>query len=265
MSQKTLFDIDCEQMDLYFAHEIEKISPMAKSELPKDVSFKMFRGGGKFRSSSTSRLGFLAKLYILWKALNKRWWIVIEDEQSGITPGQFMELRKAYKKRDYGPEQASVLKSSGSLVLANKELGDTLTYLNRLSASGAYNYLMKDKNAPKSKTAEDNKERVYVARFLGNYEANKKGIASSAGLLMPELYVLLTLFDGKDVPTSSIYKEKFKRAYQSSPNKIKMAFSTLQARGLVVKTGVIRGATLQITSSGKALLNDILEKFVLNC
>lgn len=262
---KTLFDIDCEPLDLYFSHEMEKISPTAKAELPRDVAFKMFRGGGKFRTNSTSRLGFLAKLYILWKALNKRWWIFIEDEENGMTTGQFLELRKAYKKKDYSPDQANVLKSSGTMVLASKELGDTLTYLNRLSASGSYNYVMKGKNTPKNKTAEDAGQRAYIVKFIGNYEANKKNIISAGGLTMPEFYVLLTIFDGKDVLMSFISKEKFKRAYQSSTSKIKTAFGTLQARGLVVKTGVSRGATLQITSSGKELLNGILENFVLNC
>jgi hypothetical protein len=264
MPNKTLFDIDCEALDLFFSHEIEKISPTAKSELPKDVSFKLFRGGGKFNTKSTSKLGFIAKLYILWKALTKRWWILIEDEENGITPGQFMDLRKAYKKRDYSPEQAAVLKSTGTIVLASTELAHTMTYLNRLSASGAYNYIMKGKNAPKSKTTEDDKERVQIAKFLAHYEGQKKNIVSSAGLAIPELYVLLTLFEGKDVPTSLISKEKFRRAYQSSPNKIKMAFSTLQTRGLAAKTGVIRGATLQITSSGKELLNTVFEKYILN-
>lgn len=262
---KTLFDLDCEPLDLYFSHEMGKISITAKADLPKDVAFKMFRGGGMFRTQSTSRLGFLAKLYILWKALNKRWWILIEDEDNGMTPGQFIEARKALKKKDYSIEQAAVLKSTGTLVLASKELGDTLTYLNKLSASGAYNYVMKAKNAPKNKTAQDVSERAFIAKFLANYEAQKKSIISSAGLVMPEFYVLMTVFEGKDTQMSYISKDKFQRAYQSSTSKIKTAFGTLQARGLVAKTGVSRGATLQITSSGKELLNGIMDKFVLNC
>jgi len=265
MPNKTLFDISCENLDLYFAHEIEKISPTAKSELPKDVAFKLFRGGGKFNTKSTSKLGFIAKLYILWKCLNKRWWIVIEDEVNGMTPGQFMEARKALKNRDYSPEQAAVLKSTGTLVLASPELGQTMTYLNRLSVSGSYNYLIKCKNAPKNKITEDDKERVYVVRFLANYDSKKKSIVSETGLTIPEFYVLMALFDGKDVPSSWIYKEKFKRAYQSTPSKIKLAFRTLQARGYITKTGVIRGATLQITGSGKDILSSILDKYILNC
>ena len=265
MPNKTLFDIDCEPLDLYFVHEMENISMSAKYDLPKDVAFKMFRGGGKFRTNSTSRLSFLAKLYILWKALNKRWWIVIEDEGNGLSTGQFLELRKAHKKKDYSPDQANVLKSSGSLVLSSKELGDTLTYLNKLSASGAYNYVMKAKNAPKSKPGEDSQQRTELAKFLANFCSQQKKMVIGAGLTVPEFYVLLTLFDGKDTPGSFIYKEKFSRAYQSSQSKIKLAFGTLQARGLISRTGQTRSATMQITSSGKELLNGMFEKYVINC
>lgn len=265
MASKTLFDLDCEPLDLLFVHEMEKISPTAKADLPKDVAFKLFRGGGKLNTKSTSRLGFLAKLYILWKCLNKRWWILIEDEENGISSGQFMELKKAQKKRESGMDESAVLKSTGTLVLASKELGDTMTYLNRISAGGPYNYLMKGKNPPKSKTTEDAKERSYIAKFLSNYEAQKKNIISTAGLVMPEFYVLMTVFEGKEVPMSFISRDKFKRAYQSSTSKIKLAFRTLQAKGFVVKSGTTKGATLQITSSGKELLNAVLEKFVLNC
>lgn len=262
---KTLFDIDCESLDLYFAHEIEKISSTAKAELPRDVAFKMFRGGGKFRTNSTSRLGFLAKLYILWKALNKRWWIFIEDEENGMTTGQFLELRKAYKKKEYSVEQAAVLKSTGTMVLASNELGDNMTYLNRLSASGAYNYVMKGKNAPKSRLAEDTRQRAEVVKFLANFCSQQKRMVLDSGLTVPEFYVLMTLFDGKDLPGKFIYKEKFSRAYQSSQSKVKLAFRTLHARKLISRTGQTRDATLQITSYGKELLNGMLEKYVLNC
>lgn len=265
MPDKTIFDISCENLDLYFVEEMEKISPTAKSELPKDIAFKMYRGGWKLNTNSTSKLGFLAKLYILWKCLNKRWWIVIEDEDRGMTPGQFMELRKAYKKSDYGIDKAQALKFSGGLVLAAKELSDTLTYKNRLSASGAYNYLMRGKNLPKNRTEESGKERAYIVKFLANYDAQKKNIVNNFSLTIPELYVLLALYDGKEVPSSSIYKERFKRAYQSSASKIKLAFRTLQARGYIVKYGVIRGARLQITATGKEVLNTVLDRYILNC
>jgi hypothetical protein len=262
---KTRFEISCENFDLFFDHEMGKISPSAKAELPKDVGFKLFRGGGKLNTKSTSKLPLVAKLYILWKCLNKRFWIMVEDDDEGMSTGQFMELRKAYKKKDYSIDQVNVLKSYGEFVLSSGELADSMTYLNRLSGSGAYNYALKGKNSVKNRVTEDFKERAYLARFLTNYDSQKKNIISSTGLTVPEFYVLLSLYEGKEVPTSHLSKEKFKRAYQSTPSKIKLAFGTLQSKGLVVKNGVIKGATLQITSSGKELLNSMFEKYILNC
>lgn len=263
--QKTLFDIDCEALDIFFDHEMGKISSTAKAELPRDVAFKLFRGGGKLNTKSTSKLGFIAKLYVLWKALNKRWWIVIEDEERGMTPGQFMELRKAYRKRDYGLDQARALMASGSLVLANKELGNACSYLNQLSVSPAYNYLVKAKNTPTNKVDKSEQELAYIAKFITFYEGQKKNLVANMGLVMPEFYVLLCLYDGNEVSGNQIYQSRFKRAYQSSPGKIRLAFSTLQSRGFIIKHGRTRGATLQITASGKETIRQCLIKYAVNC
>lgn len=264
MPLKTRFDISCEALDLYFFDQLPHLTPEAKDGLPRDVLFKIFRKGGDVNTKSTSRLSFMAKLFVLLRALNKRWWVVVEDENRGMTPGQFMDLRKASKKRDYTVEQAGNIVITGTMVLAGKELADTLSYLNHLNGSGAYNYLLKAKNSPTNRPTEWNKERAWVANFLSHYDGQKKSIVAQYGITIPEFYVLLTLFDGKDVLCSVIYKEKFKRAYQSTPSKIKLAFRTLQIRGFVIKTGVIRGATLRITPLGKDILNGIFDKYVLN-
>jgi hypothetical protein len=264
MPNKTIFDIDCQELDLFFAHEIEKISPTAKEDIPRDIAFKLFRGGGKFNTKSTSRLGFLAKLYILWKCLKKRWWIVIEDEDNGMTPGQFIELRKAYKKRDYGSEQAQTLVSSGSLIMADKELCATFAYLNRLSVSPAYNYLIKGKNKTSSPTAEWGNQMKYICSVFARYEANKKSWVSGIGVSIPEWLVLLYLYPGKEVVGSPIYKEFYKRAYQSSPTKLRRCFGVLQSKGLVQKTGEGKGARLSITALGIDTVNRILTKFAIN-
>lgn len=261
---KTRFDISSENLDLYFADQIPHLTPESKDGLPRDIIFKLFRKGGEFNSTSTSKLGFLAKLYVLWRALNKRWWIVIEDEDRGLTPGQFMDLRKASKKRDYGVEQAQTLVMSGTLVLASKELGDTLTFLNSLSSSPAYNYLVKTKNSTKNEVTESNKNDIYVARFLVNYEGRKKDIVAQTGLSMPELYVLMALYHGGEVSGATLYNQVYKRAYQSSPAKIKLAFGTLQRRKYINKYGITRGAKLQITPTGKSVMRGIMDKYLLN-
>lgn len=262
---KTIFDIDCEPLDFFFSYEIEKISPQSKSDLPRDVSFKLFRGGGKFNTASTSKLGFLAKLYILWKALRKRWWILIEDEENGLTPGQFMELRKAYKKRDYGMDRANVLISSGSLVLASKELGECMSYLNLLSVSPAYKYLIKGKNKESNPAEEWNRQMEYVVKFISFYEANKKSWVAATGVSIPEWLVLTYLYHRRETNGSPIYKDYYRRAYQSSPTKLRRCFSVLQHKGLIQKTGQSSAAKMSITPLGKDTVNTILTKYALNC
>lgn len=263
--EKTRFDIDCENFDLFFANQMPHIVPEAKEGLPKDVRFKLFRKGGEFQSKSTSRLGFLAKLFILWKCLHKRWWIVVEDEHKGMSIEQFHEHHKAIKKRDFGIQKAEGSVSAGYFVLASKELGDCFEYMNRLSTSSAYNYLSKGKNKIPNKTAEWNEQMKYILRFIICYEGNKKIWVSDKQLSVPEWYVLGSLFHGKDMAGSILYRETFKRAYQSSPNKIKKAFSTLQSRGYIEKVGATKGATFRITALGKDVVVSIIEKYAINC
>ena len=265
MPNKTIFDLQCEALDLFFGHEIEKISPTAKAELPKDVSFKMFRGGGKFNSKSTSKLGFISKLYILWKCLNKRWWLVIEDEENGITPGQFMELRKAYRKQEYTQDRTNVLISSGSLVLANKELGECLTYLNRLGSGSAYRYLMGGKNKVSNPVTEWTRQMEYIVKFISYYESQKKGWVAATDVSIPEWLVLIYLYHRGETDASPMYKQFYKRAYQSSPYKIQKCLSVLQHKGLVVKRGVSSDAKMSITPLGKDTVNTILTKYALDC
>lgn len=264
MPSKTIFDLSSENLDLYFVHELEKISPQAKSELPKDVAFKLYRGGGKLNTKSTSKLSFLAKLYVLWKCLNKRWWIVIEDEQNGITPGQFMELRKNYKKRDYGPEQGSILVSNGSLVLANRELAECMAYLNKLSVSPVYNYLMGGKNKVNNHTEDWAKKMRYIVTVFAYYESQKKKWIAETGISVPEWLVLIYLYPRGAVSGAPVYKEYYKRAYQSSPAKIWKAFPVLQQKGYIEKTGSTKEARFNITGLGIDVVNGVLTKYALN-
>lgn len=261
---KTTFDISCQNLDNFFANQIPNLTPEAKDGLPRDVIFKLFRKGGDFNSTSTSKLGFITKLYILCRSLRKRWYIVIEDEENGLRLDQYKDIPRLIRERDYGTDKAEDLVAKGGLILGSKELVDAYAYLNRLSMSPAYNYLTGVKNMPKNPVTEADKKDQYVIKFLLKWEGAKKDIVSKTGLSMPEIYVLLALYGGDETPGVMLYTELFKRAYQSSPGKIKLAFSSLQQRGYIVKYGVIKGARLQITGLGKDVIRGILDKFLLN-
>lgn len=261
---KTRIDLASENFDRYFADQIPKLTPEAKDGLPKDILFKLFRKGGEFNSNSTSKLNFIAKLYILLKCLKKRWYIIVEDDTHGMRMQDFNDLGRLIKERTCDLADAEDLRTSGGFILGGTDLMNGFEYLNRLSSSPAYNYILSSKNAPKNKAIESDKKDQYLIRFLINYDGVKKVIVSQTGMNMPELYVLMALYDGKEAVGATFYKELFKRAYQSSPAKIKLAFGILQQRKYIVKHGSGRGATLQITPLGKDAIRGILDKYLLN-
>lgn len=262
---KTRFDLDCENFDYYFASIVPTLTPLQKEKLPRDITFKLFRKGGDFNTTSSSKLGFIAKLVILWKCLRKRIWIVVEDEENGLSVDQFLELREAEKKKDYSIERASGFIASATFITANKELGDTFAYLNLLSTSPAYNYLMKGKNKIPNKTKEWVDQMAYICRFLTCYEGNKKRVVSETGMTPPEWYILISIYHGKLVKSSSIWKETFRYSYQNSRGKMKAAFIPLQNKGYIEKDGAKSATHFRITPLGREIVNDILAKYALNC
>jgi tRNA splicing endonuclease len=262
---KTRFDIDSENFDLYFANQVSGISPQAKEGLPKDVIFKLWRGGGELNPRNTNKLNFIAKLYILWKCLRKRWWIVVEDQDNGLSVEDFVELREAIKRKDCGVPQAEGLVTSGTFITASKELSDAFAYLNHLSVSPAYNYLLKSKNKVNNKSAEYERKMAYIFKFLAHYESKKKEWVAQMSIGIPEWLVLIYLYQGKDMVGAVMYNDFYKRAYQSSSGKIKTAFGSLQQRGFIEKTGITKGATLRITALGKDFLKQIAQKYIVNC
>lgn len=262
--QKTRFNIESENFDLYFASLLPMISPQAKEGLPKDVLYRLFRRGGEVNGNGVYKLGFISKLFILWKCFRKRIFIVVEDEERGLSVEDFVELRTAIKLRDYGTPRAEGLVADGTFITANKELCDSFAYLNTLSNSGAYTYLKRAKNPIPNKTADFVAQMKYIARVFSHYEGNKKKWVAAYGISIPEFLVLLYTYSGKDVLGSVMYRDIYKQAYQSSPTRVKQAFGTLQSKGYLKKTGSGSGAKMSITPLGTDITTTILTKYAIN-
>lgn len=262
---KTRFDIGGgESFDYFFASLLPQINPLAKEAIPKDVSFKLFRGGGEPNIKNTSKLDFAAKLYILWRCLRKRWWIVVEDEEGGLSIEDFVNLRDAVKKREYGQEKSNDLISHGTFITSSKELSDTFSYLNYLSASPAYNYLIKSKNKIPNKVAEHEKHVQYVFKFLSYYESQKKRFVAETGISIPEFYVLAAAYHGQEMKSSILHTDIYKRAYQSNPNRIKKATRTLCERGYMETFGSTNNKKVRVTALGKDAVRQLAMKYILN-
>lgn len=261
---KLITDIQHENFELYFGRSVEHLAPYQKEKLPKETTFKLFRRGGVFSARSTNKLSFLEKIFVLWKALNRRIYIIVEDHENGLDTEAFLKLREDEKKKRVGNEQANEMIVSSTFVLASKELCQTLSYLNEISVSPIYNYLQRFKNTPKSKIADYKHQMNQVMRFFSNYEATKKKMVMESGLNMPEFLVLIYIYNGEITQSSHIYKEVYRYCFQSSKTRIKQAFGSLQVKGYIEKIGVGRYAQIRITVLGTSKINEVTDKYFKN-
>lgn len=261
---RSTFNIETDNFELYFEKQLATITEAGREAIPKELSL-MFHADGSLRHTFIRKMDYQAKLWVLWRCLKKRVWIVVENEETGIGLEEFTKLREAVKRRDYGAKKANELTVRAEFFTGNKELGDMFDYLRQLSASPAYNYLNKYKNFKPTKTGTHVREMNYIVRFLRHFDSNKKKFVIENHLSVPEWYVLISLYDQEFALGAKIYNDTFKKAYHSSPRKIKLAFRTLQTRGYILKHGVNKGARFQITPMGRDLVNSILVKYVLNC
>lgn len=262
---KLQFDIECPNFQSFFEVQAAGMAESQRELLPKELQYKIFTKGFRVNTKMTGKLGFIAKLFILFKALKKRWIIIVEDDANGMTEEEYFKLKDLTSKRDYGQDNANELISHGTFVLGCTELVNTYSRLNHLSNSPAYNYLSKAKNKDYTKPDEYIRNQNYVCRFINHYDSQKKKIVMETGLTMAEWITLTYLYDGNEKSGNYLYKEKFKYSYNSSSTKIKVSFGTLQNKGLITKHGTGRGCKLQITALGKEKVNTILQKYVLNC
>lgn len=267
MADKTKFDLLAENLDLYFDKQLCSITPQAKEALPKDVQFKLFRKGGAVNSNSTSKLSFLAKIYVLWKALRKNIYIVVEgNDENGLTVEDFVSLKQAIKIRDYGVDRNNdYVIPQATFVVGNKELMESLAYLNNLSNSPAYRYLMRGKNPIPNKVEQNKEATKYISRFLCHYESNRKRIGYESGINISEWLVLIAVYHGNEMDSFIIWRSLYKYSFNSSKTKIKLAFGSLQNKGYITKYGTTKGAKIQITPSGTSVVNGVLQKYAVNC
>lgn len=257
------YDVICEGFDGYFEQRASQLTEPQKTSLPRKLMIKLFRKGGMITTNlNTNKLNILEKIFVLFRAFKARWYLIIEDE-NGTLMEDLPEIKKAIKKKELTTESAQWLLNKGAFILGSKEICDTFSFLNEVSVTPAYNYLVGAKNKPKNIVLWK-QQRDYIARFLENYEAQKKRFLINMGISLPEWYILVHIYNDKEVLSSRIYKEVFKYAYGANATQIKTALSGLQSKGYIVKKGVTKGATIKITAMGSDIVNQIVSKYLIN-
>jgi hypothetical protein len=260
----TKLDIGHDNFDNYFAKQIVGLNEAQKTDLPEDITLRLFRNGGAYRANSSFRLTFLHKLLVLWKAIRSRFFIVVESKDGGMTVEDFFAHKAAIKKRDLSSPTAKTFEESFSFVTGSKDLMDYLEYLNDLSRSPAYHYLSRGKNTKKSKQAVFKDQRSYVLKFLANYEGCKKTMVTQTGLSMSDIMVLFVLYPGHEVKSNLIYTKIYRYSFHTSQKRMKISFGVLQSMGYITKVGGSKATKLKVTALGISKLDEILEKYILN-
>ena len=267
MPDKTKWDISNENFDFFFHKLAATMTEEQKNILPKDLYFKLFKRGGDFDAKSTAKMSFLSKLFVLMKSLKKKCIIMIEDEKEGMTVEEFFKYKDLLKNRQFTISGADELIEDAIFVLGNNELVDTYSALNELSTSNAYNYCIQTRDSFRPKKiqnrAEKNKKaQSYIAKLFSDYEANRKRIHMNSGLNIVEFITLLAFYDDQERSPKDIYEYTYKHSFNASSNKIKLAFSSLNTKGLIDKWGKTRNAKMKITPLGKLKINDIIKEYI---
>lgn len=261
---KIKYDISSQNFDNYFSVQIAGISEHEKEELPKEINYKIYKRGQRKDARDIVKLSFLSKVFILVKALRKRLVILVEDE-NGMNEEEYFKYKKMLPKRQITVESTKEYIVNADFALVNKEIMDTYSFMNQICSSKHYSYLTKNKNVGVNKTGQWVKEMNYINRFLSYYESNRKRLTINTGVNFSEWMILIYLYSGEYMPTITIHREWYKYSFNSSATKLKLAFSSLQSKGYIDKIGGTVGAKLRITTIGKNKVNEIMQKYVLNC
>lgn len=263
---KTVFGLESDNFELYFQQQMTGLTGKQIEGVPKDIASTLFKTDHSLNVNKASKLTFLGKLWLLWRCRNNRIWIVVENDETGLDLDGFKKLQDSIKRRDYGVPKAEGLKTQGVFITSNRELSDTFDYLNKLSVSPAYNYLQKTKNFRKTDTSQSVEHMKYIVRIFQQYEGNKKKWVTDKQLSIPEFLVLIYLYDKEGpVNPAPMHKQVYLRSFHSTPRAIKKAYSDLNTRGLLLKTGANSGCKLEITPIGRSLISSILNNYALNC
>lgn len=254
------FDLEVDNFSRLFSLQVSKMTEEQKKKLPTEILAKLFKIDGL---PTERRMNFLLRLFILYQALDKQIYLLLLDDEKGLGIEDFSRFQKEQKRRRYSQEAGEHYLSKGMMVFGKKDLIEYVSYLNYLSTSPIYKYLLSIKKSKSSRSPETSKEFSYVCNFLINYEGSKKKIARQENINVPDLYVLYYLSDGREKTATPAYVEVFRNCANASRKQILNAFKKLTSIGYIEATGKARATTYRISPSGKELLYRIIYKYMI--
>jgi DNA-binding MarR family transcriptional regulator len=263
--EKLRLDIVSDNLDQYFQKACKQMGPEEKSNIPDPIISRLFMSRGRISQKSLTRIGFLGKMFVLFKAQRKRVFVFVEGSpaENAMTITDFLNYRKSLKEKDFSEVMAGQMLTHAHFVLGGKDLMDSMGYLNDLSTGPAYNFLTRLKNGKKDSMSDWIRQREYVIKFLLTYESNKKKWLRDYDMSMSEFLSLMYMYNGREVTGSEMYNTALTNAHFSSGSRMREGLSSLKNRNYITKQGVSKGTLYRITPLGKHVIDEIVNKYAL--
>lgn len=266
MQKKPIKQIDLynEQFNYYFTERLNNITPKELALLPKDLAFKIYKGGVE---GSAERLSFQEMMWILSVVFTKNITIMVEDRENGVNMVDFGKANRASRGKIVNGELLEDMRIKASFVIADRELMAASLYMNHVSTSNIYSLIktvIPNVNHSKNqKFVQARRDMNLILTMLTNYEATKRRIAMDYGLTMPMWYALLYFSTGEKLGASFYSNDAFKYAYSSNRLTMHKDMKYMEDHGYLLRRGEKLKYRYTLTSAGLNLLSRIMDNIVL--
>lgn len=258
----TEFDVQTENFDGFFELTVNGMSPEQRNLIPENLKKKLIsQTNGKLRPQ---KLSFTEKLFILQRAFNKKWYVVVEGQQGeeAMSMEHYQQFREQRVWNEVTSSEANLMLRDAVSIVGDKDLIKWLFHLNDLCVSGAYNYGLKIRNVKPENLFKERQALHYFIRMLLVYEGNKRRIVRDYSISVADFYCLLFFYEGQKNKASVIYEEVLLNAININKGIILKALRSLVDKKYIDRYGKGQDTTYAITSFGINIVNDILVKYV---
>lgn len=254
-------DIYCPNFDHFLQVKLESITDAQLEKLIFSVQHKIKR----FKDSGVSKMSLPEKMHILSIAFNRPVFIVVGSEEDGISPELFKEAIKARHGKVKNSKLLGDLVEDFTFVLGDKQVSESLLYMNHIQTTDIYNLIRM--NNPREKSSRyikfEKKHEMLkgVVDYFMKYESRKKTVLEQFNLTVGKLYGLLFLYDGEK-PCKDFYDKQFKYAYGKDRSELSRALAEMNRDGYLSRRGETKNLKYSMTSKGIDLLIKVLNKLL---
>lgn len=264
---KSRYNYKNDGFDMMLTALLDNITEEQKSLLPAELLHKIYRS----TNPNVNLLSDSQKDYILATVFNKKVLKVIMDEENGITAEELMKLKDVWRKKKNAHVNASDLAENmsinGEFVLADRDLYEGISYMALVGYAPIFKVVMAARRGAKKYKANNPDFKIWldnITNMFGHYESNKKRLVTEMGLEnLSEWYALLHFYSGEK-KGSSLYKERFKYAFSTCAANLRIAMYRLKKEGYLDSRGAAKNAVVVCSPKGRAVVDKMLTKFILN-